>query len=124
MTEQDLPEALKTLKDYAVSINSAVSTLVDALNILSKAMPELPDKRGYYLTQNHRLLFKADDGAEGEWAVFNDEGNYCFHFWEPDAFGVFTKNPETVISKLGPDAFPLVPLSEVILPSEHIEEED
>lgn len=124
MTEQDLQEALKTLKDYAVSINSAISTLVNALNILPKAMPELPDKRGYYLTQDHRLLFKADDGAEGEWAVFNDEGNYCFHFWEPDAFGVFTKNPETVISKLGPGAFPLVPLGEVILSSEPLEEED
>ena len=124
MTEQDLQEALKTLKDYAVSINSAVSTLVDALNILTAPTPELPDKQGYYLTQDHQLLFKTDDGDEGEWGVFNDEGNYRFHFWEPDAFGVFTKNPETVISKLGPDAFPLVPLNEVILPSEHIEEED
>lgn len=121
MTEQDLQEALKTLKDYAVSINSAVSTLVDALNILTTSTQTLPEEQGYYLTQQRQLLVRSDNG---EWAAFNDNGNYRLHFWDPDVFGAFTKDTEAIYKELGPDAFPLVPLGEVILPSEHIEEED
>lgn len=59
MTEQDLQEALKTLKDYAVSINSAVSTLVDALNILTTSTQTLPEEQGYYLTQQRQCWSEA-----------------------------------------------------------------
>lgn len=49
------------------------------------------------------------------------DGRSTVGFWDGTTF---TKDSNVVVAKLGPDAFPLVPLSEVILPSEHIEEED
>lgn len=49
------------------------------------------------------------------------DGCVTVGFWDGTTF---TKDSNVVVAKLGPDAFPLVPLSEVILPSEHIEEED
>lgn len=118
MTERDLQEALKTLKDYAVSINSAVSTLVDALNILTTSTQTLPEEQGYYLTQQHGLLLKDWDDA---WSMRASDGRATVGFWDDTTF---TKDSNVVVTKLSPDAFPLVPLSEVILPSEHIEEED
>lgn len=124
MTSEELIETIDELEARMRMLKDTVQRLNDKLHALATPTPTLPDRSGYYLTQERRLLFKNDDGSEGEWVAFGDNGNHRLHFWEPSAFGTFTRDPEVVYEALGPDAFPLVPLSEVILPSEHIKEDE
>lgn len=106
-----LQEILNMMKDYASTIHNAVSALEGVLNTLTTSTPELPDKPGFYLTQQHTALRRHHDG---EWEMFDNSGLLRRVYWKGQG----------LCSELGPDAFPLVPLSEVILPSEHIKEEE
>ena len=44
-------------------------------------------------------------------------------FWVEGSLDCYERDPKVIYAALGPDAFPLVPLGEVILPSEHIKED-
>lgn len=120
--EQELRKALDELDTHVRTVKAYMGSLEDKLSELTIAAatptPELPDKRGYYLTQQHGLLLKDWDDA---WSMRASDGRATVGFW---GVTTFTKDSNVVVTKLSPDAFPLVPISEVILPSEHIEEED
>lgn len=115
----DEQEILNMMKDYTSTIHNAASALDAALNILTTPTPELPDKPGYYLTQQNRLLLKDE---EGDWSARGLDGSAVDEFWEDEQ--AFARDSAVIVSMLGDDAFPLVPLSEVILPSEHIKEDE
>ena len=118
MIDEELTGAMAELEERLAALRDAVKRPNDKLHALATPTPELPDKRGYYLTQQHGLLLKDWDDA---WSMRASDGCATVGFW---GVTTFTKDSNVIVTKLSPDAFPLVPISEVILPSEHIEEED
>ena len=111
MTNEELIETIDELETRIKMLKDTVQRLNDKLHALATPTLKLPDKPGFYLTQRHTVLRRHHDG---EWAMF-DNSESLSRVYSEDQF---------LCSELGPDAFPLVPLGEVILPSEHIEEED
>lgn len=113
--EQELQKALDELDTHIRTVKAYMRSLEDKLNELTIAaaapMPTLPDKPGFYLTQRHTVLRRHHDG---EWEMFDNSGSLRRVYW----------GEQGLCSKLGPDAFPLVPLGEVILPSGHIKEDE
>lgn len=105
--EQELQKALDELGTHIRTVKAYMRGLEDKLNELTIAaaapMPTLPDKPGFYLTQHTVVLRRHHDG---EWEMFDDSGSLRRVYW----------GEQDLCSKLGPDAFPLVPLGEVILP--------
>ena len=125
MTKEELIETIDELKARRRILKDAVQRLEDKLNELTIAAatptPKLPEKPGYYLTQQHMLLLC---DMEGDWSVREFGERPIRGFWVEGSLDCYERDPKVIYAALGPDAFPLVPLSEVILPSEHIEEED
>lgn len=100
----DEQEILNMMKDYTSTIHNAASALDAALNILTTPTPELPDKPGYYLTQQNRLLLKDE---EGDWSARGLDGSAVDEFWDGRTY---TKDLKYIVSTLGDDAFPLIPV--------------
>ena len=125
MTNEELIETIDELKARMRILKDAVQRLEDKLNELTIAAatptPKLPEKPGYYLTQQHMLLLC---DMEGDWSVREFGERPIRGFWVEGSLDCYERDPKVIYAALGPDAFPLVRLSEVILPSEHIEEED
>lgn len=122
MIDEELTGAMAELEERLAALREDVKRLNDKLHALATPTPELPDKPGYYLTQQHMLLLR---DMEGDWLAFNGKsGDRKRFYWNDRNVSGYSTTPQEVYDKLGPDAFPLVPLGEVILPSEHIEEED
>jgi len=122
--EQELRKALDELDTHVRTVKAYMQELENKLNELTIAAatptPKLPEKPGYYLTQQHMLLLCDMDG---DWSVREFGERPIRGFWEEGSLDCYAKDPKVVYAALGPDAFPLVPLSEVILPSEHIKED-
>lgn len=110
MIDEELTGAMAELEERLAALREAVKRLNDKLHALTTPTPTLPDERGYYLTQQRRLLLKDWDD---EWSMRVSDGRATVGFWDGTTF---TKDSNVVVTKLGPDAFPLVPLSEVIPP--------
>lgn len=117
MTNEELIETIDELEERLAVLREDAKRLDDKLHALTTPTPTLPDERGYYLTQQRELLLKDWDD---EWSMRVSDGRATVGFWDGTTF---TKDSNVVVTKLGPDAFPLVPISEVILPSEHIKED-
>ena len=112
----ELETRIRMLKDITKRLNDKLHA-----HAFAAPMPKLPDKPGYYLTQQHMLLLR---DVNGDWSVREFGERPIRGFWEEGSLDCYEKDPKVIYAALGPEAFPLVPLSEVILPSEHIEEED
>lgn len=114
MIDEELTGAMTELEERLAALRDAAQRLNDKLNELTVAAatstPTLPDERGYYFTQQRGLLLK--DGDD-EWSMRASDGRATVGFWDGTTF---TKDSNVVVTKLSPDAFPLVPLGEVILP--------
>lgn len=123
--EQELRKALDELDSHVRTVKAYMGILEDKLNELTIAAatptPKLPEELGWYLTQQHLLLLK---DSCGDWSVRNINGRPIQGYWGEGSLDCYAKDPKVVYAALGPDAFPLVPLSEVILPSEHIKEDE
>lgn len=118
INEQELQKALDELDTRIRTVKAYMRELEDKLNELTVAAatptPTLPEEPGWYLTQQHLLLLK---GSCGDWSVWNIKGRPIQGFWEEGSFDWYEKDPKVIYEALGPDAFPLVPLSEVIFPT-------
>lgn len=116
--EQELQKALDELDTHIRTVKAYMRGLEDKLNELTIAAAtptqKLPEEPGYYLTQQHQLLLRDNDG---DWAAFDESGNRKRYYWtDLNAYG-YAVDPQDVYDKLGPDAFPLVPLEDVQLTS-------
>lgn len=123
--EQELQKALDELDTHIRTVKAYMRGLEDKLNELTIAAatpaPTLPEKRGYYLTQQRMLLLR---DMEGDWLAFDGKsGDRKRFYWNNRNVSGYSTTPQEVCDRLGPDAFPLVPISEVILPYEHIKED-
>ncbi|EFM41704.1 hypothetical protein [Bifidobacterium dentium] len=123
--EQELRKALDELDTHVRTVKAYMRGLENKLNELTIAAatptPKLPEEPGWYLTQQHLLLLK---DSCGDWSVRNINGRPIQGYWGREgSLDCYAKDPKIVYAALGPDAFPLVPISEVILPSEHIKED-
>lgn len=107
MIDEELTAIMDELDSRIRLIRGAVQRLSDKLHALATPTPTLPDKPGFYLTQQHTVLRRHHDG---EWQTFDNSGSLKRVYWKGQG----------LCSELGPDAFPLVPISEVIL---HTKEE-
>lgn len=119
MTNEELIETIDELETRIRMLKDTVKRLNDKLHAL--ATPELPEELGWYLTQQHLLLLK---DSCGDWSVRNINGRPIQGYWGEGSLDCYAKDPKVVYAALGPDAFPLVPIGEVILPSEHIKEDE
>ncbi len=117
MIDEELNYLMNELETRIRMLKDTVQRLNGKLHALATPTPTLPDERGYYFTQQCGMLLK--DGDD-EWSMRASDGRATVGFWDGTTF---TKDSNVVVAKLGPDAFPLVPLGEVILPSEHIKED-
>lgn len=80
MIDEELNYLMNELETRIRMLKDVIKRLNGKLHALATPTPTLPDKSGYYLTQERRLLFKNDDGSEGEWVAFSDNGNHYLHF--------------------------------------------
>lgn len=110
MTNEELIETIDELENRIRMLKDTVQRLNGKLHALATPTPTLPDERGYYFMQQRGLLLK--DGDD-EWSMRASDGRATVGFWDGTTF---TKDSNVVVTKLSPDAFPLVPLGEVILP--------
>lgn len=118
-TEENVLKAshVRTVKAYMGSLEDKLNELTIAA---AMPTPELPEKPGYYLTQQHMLLLC---DMEGDWSVREFGERPIRGFWEEGSLDCYERDPKVIYAALGPAAFPLVPLGEVILPSEHIKKD-
>lgn len=119
--EQELQKALDELDTHVRTVKAYMHGLEDKLLELTIAAatpaPTLPEEPGFYLTQQHQLLLKDGDG---DWSAFDESGYRKHYFWDKHNASGHSVGSAGVRERLGPDAFPLVPISEVIL---HTKEE-
>lgn len=120
MTNEELIETIDELEERLAALREDVKRLNDKLHALATPTPKLPEKPGYYLTQQHMLLLC---DMEGDWSVREFGERLIRGFWVEGSLDCYERDPKVIYAALGPDAFPLVPLGEVILPSEHIKED-
>lgn len=118
MIDEELTGAMAELEERLAALRDAAQRLNDKLNELTVAAatptPELPDKPGYYLTQQRMLLLR---DMEGDWLAFDGKsGDRKRFYWNNRNVSGYSTTSQEVSDRLGPDAFPLVPLGEVILP--------
>lgn len=122
--EQELRKALDELDTHVRTVKAYMGSLEDKLSELTIAAatptPKLPEKPGYYLTQQ-RMLLLCD--MDGDWSVRKVGEHPTRGFWEDGSLDCYERDPKVIYAALGLGAFPLVPISEVILPSEHIKED-
>lgn len=112
MTNEELLDTIDELETRIRMLKDTVQRLNDRLHTLAAPAPKLPEEPGYYLTQQNRLLLKDE---EGDWSARGLDGAPVDYFWEDGQ--AFTRDSAVIVSTLGVDAFPLVPISEVILPT-------
>lgn len=117
--EQELRKALDELDTHIRTVKSYMRSLEDKLNELTIAAAtptqKLPEKPGYYLTQQHMLLLR---DMEGDWLAFDGKfGHRKRYYWNNRSYSGYSTTTQEVCDRLGPDAFPLVPLADVQLPS-------
>ena len=103
MIDEELNYLMNELETRIMMLKDTVQRLNDKLHALTTPTPTLPDNPGFYLTQRHTVLRRHHDG---EWEMFDNSGSLRRVYW----------GEQGLCSRLGPDAFPLVPLGEVILP--------
>lgn len=113
MIDEELNYLMNELETRIRMLKDVIKRLNGKLHALATPTPTLPEEPGWYLTQQHLLLLK---DSCGDWSVRNINGCPIQGFWEEGSFDFYTKDPEAIYESLGPDAFPLVPLGEVILP--------
>lgn len=65
----------------------------------------LPEARGMYLTQDRRVVFKDSDD---DWSLLGFNDSAVEGFWDGRTY---TKDLKSIVSNLGIDAFPLIPVS-------------
>lgn len=115
MIDEELNYLMNELETRIRMLKDVIKRLNDKLHALATPMPELPDKPGYYLTQQHMLLLR---DMEGDWLAFDGESGHRKRFyWNDRNVSGYSITPQEVCDRLGLDAFPLVPISEVILPT-------
>lgn len=119
--EQELRKALDELGTHIRTVKAYMQELENKLNELTIAAatptptPKLPEEPGWYLTQQHLLLLK---DSCGDWSVRNINGRPIQGYWGREgSLDCYAKDPKIVYAALGPDAFPLVPIEDVQLPS-------
>lgn len=117
--EQELRKALDELDTHVRTVKAYMGSLEDKLNELTIAAatptPELPEKPGYYLTQQHMLLLR---DMEGDWLAFDGKsGDRKRFYWNNRNVSGYSTTPQEVCDRLGPGAFPLVPIEDVQLTS-------
>lgn len=64
----------------------------------------LPEARGMYLTQDRRVVFKDSDD---DWSLLGFNSSPVEGFWDGRTY---TKDLKSIVSNLGIDAFPLIPV--------------
>lgn len=84
------------------TLNRLYPPTVDAASL---CMVKPPDEPGYYLTRQNRLLLK---DKEGDWSARGLDGAPVDYFWEDEH--AFTRDSTVIVSTLGVDAFPLIPV--------------
>lgn len=84
------------------TLNRLYPPIVDAASL---CMVKPPDEPGYYLTRQNRLLLKDE---EGDWSARGLDGTPVDYFWEDEY--AFTRDSTVIVSTLGVDAFPLIPV--------------
>lgn len=65
----------------------------------------LPEAQGMYLTQDRRVVFK---DCDDDWSLVGFNSNAVEGFWDGRTY---TKDLKSIVSNLGIDAFPLIPVS-------------
>ena len=65
MIDEELTGAMADLEERLAALREAVKRLNDKLHALATPTPKLPEKPGYYLTQQHMLLLC---DMEGDWS--------------------------------------------------------
>lgn len=114
MIDEELNYLMNELETRIRMLKDTVQRLNDKLHALTTPTPELPDKPGYYLTQQRMLLLR---DMEGDWLAFDGKsGDRKRFYWNNRNVSGYSTTSQEVSDRLGPDAFPLVPLGEVILP--------
>ena len=115
MTNEELIETIDELEARIRMLKDTVKRLNDRLHALATPTPELPDKPGYYLTQQHMLLLR---DMEGDWLAFDGKsGDRKRFYWNNRNVSGYSTTPQEVCAILGPGAFPLVPIEDVQLTS-------
>ena len=64
-----------------------------------------PEARGMYLTQDRRVVFK---DCDDDWSLLGFNDSAVEGFWDGRTY---TKDVKSIVSNLGIDAFPLIPVS-------------
>ena len=105
MTNEELIETIDELETRIRMLKDTVKRLNDKLHALATPTSELPDEPGYYLTRQNRLLPKDE---EGDWSARGLDGAPVDDFWEDEY--AFTRDSAVIVSTLGVDAFPLIPV--------------
>lgn len=107
--EQELQKALDELDAHVRTVKAYMQELENKLNELTIAAAtptvKLPDEPGYYLTRQNRLLLKDE---EGDWSARGLDGAPVDYFWEDEQ--AFTRDSAVIVSTLGVDTFPLIPV--------------
>lgn len=114
MTNEELIETIDELETRIRMLKDTVQRLNDRLRALATPTPKLPDKPGYYLTQQYMLLLC---DMEGDWSVREFGERPIRGFWEEGSLDCYERDPKVIYAALGPDAFPLVPIEDVQLTS-------
>ena len=65
----------------------------------------LPEAQGLYLTQDRRVVFK---DCDDDWSLVGFNSSVVECFWDGLTY---TKDLKSIVSNLGIDAFPLIPVS-------------
>lgn len=65
----------------------------------------LPEAQGMYLTQDRRVVFK---DCDDNWSLLGFNDSAVEGFWDGRTY---TKDVKSIVSNLGIDAFPLIPVS-------------
>lgn len=65
----------------------------------------LPEAQGMYLTQDRRVVFK---DCDDDWSLIGFNSSPVEGFWDGLTY---TKNLKSIVSNLGIDSFPLIPVS-------------
>lgn len=115
MTSEELTETIDELETRIRMLKDTVQRLNDKLHALATPTPTLPEKPGWYLTQQHLLLLK---DSCGDWSARNINGRPIQGYWGREgSLDCYAKDPKIVYAALDPDAFPLVPIEDVQLTS-------
>lgn len=105
MIDEELIETIDELETRIRMLKDTVQRLNDRLHALTTPTVTLPEARGMYLTQDRRVVFK---DCDDDWSLLGFNDSAVEGFW--DGF-TYTKDLKSIVSNLGIDAFPLIPVS-------------